>query len=80
MIKPGVIPKGRRAINPMETNTVVGSHHTNNNNQPAITKITKMVNTTTTNLFINPTNIRINNIVDTLDPMVGKIKNIAKIL
>lgn len=79
MIKPGVILKGPKAINHMETNTVVDSHHTNNSNQLATIKITKMVNTTTTNLFINPTNIRISNIVDTLDPMVGKIKNIVKI-
>jgi len=75
MIKPGVILKGRRAINHMETNTVGDSHHINNSNQLAITK---MANITTTNLFINPTNIQISNIVDILDPMVGKIKNIVK--
>jgi len=62
----------------MEINMVVGNLHINNN-KLVIIKITKMVNITTTKIFINPTNIRISNIVDILDLMVGKIKNIEKI-
>lgn len=78
MIKPGFIHKGLREISRMEINMVVGNLHINNS-QVVIIKIIKMVNTTTTKIFINLTNIRISNIVDILDLMVGKIKNIEKI-
>lgn len=76
MIKQGVIHKGHKVINLMAINMVINmvvSLHTK-------TATIKMDNTTTIKLSIKIINIQINNIVDIQDLMVGKIKDIDRIL